>query len=284
MNEIKADDSGGSIPELTLDDSTELLHQRWQNILVGDVYPRSEQSEINAALCISIDDVIDDIAILVEQQNNELTYFQAYFYIFHCCPPLIQTWEIHGLDWKFTNEERTCGVALLPSQDRIKELNQYMYDKGNHPPKLSPAQIQEIIADYPFELPMEFYKLYQRANGIFPIGIESKDWDSFNNYFILNITGWEESLLNLQSALYRYQGFSNYKIDPHLFPIMSFENDVIWAVMGSEEQKDISPIVSVHGVPMVFLRSLGTTTSGLSLKIPVDRNPKLGFRSNYVLL
>ena len=46
----------------------------------------------------------------------------------------------------------------------------------------------------------------------------------------------------------------------------------------------ITIIVSVHGVPMVFLRSLGTTTSGLSLKIPVDRNPKLGFRSNYVLL
>ena len=51
-------------------------------------------------------------------------------------------------------------------------------------------------------------------------------------------------------------------------------------------------MVSVHGVPVVFLRSLGTTTSGLSLKIPVDRNPKLGFRpaqgsaslSNYVLL
>ena len=42
--------------------------------------------------------------------------------------------------------------------------------------------------------------------------------------------------------------------------------------------------VSVHGVPVVFLRSLGTTNSGLSLKIPVDRNPKLGFRSNYVLL
>ena len=32
-------------------------------------------------------------------------------------------------------------------------------------------------------------------------------------------------------------------------------------------------LVSVHGVPMVFLRSLGTTTSGLSLKIPVNRNP-----------
>ena len=43
-------------------------------------------------------------------------------------------------------------------------------------------------------------------------------------------------------------------------------------------------IVSVHGVPMVFLRSLGTITSGWSLKIPVDRNPKLVFRSNYVLL
>ncbi|WP_309738112.1 SMI1/KNR4 family protein [Chamaesiphon sp. OTE_20_metabat_361] len=265
MNEIKADNSGECIPEPTLDDSTKLLHRRWHNILAGDVYPQSEPSEIEAAFCRSINDVIDDISILVEQQNNELTYLQGYFYIgFRCCPPLIQTWEIYGLDWEFTNEEHTCGVALVPSQERIKELNQDMYDRGNHPPKLSPAQIQEITLNYPFQLSVEFHRLYQRANGIFPIGIGSKDWNSFNNYFILNKTGWEESLLDLQSAMYMYQGFSNYKIDPHLFPIMSFENDVIWAVMASEEQKDISPIYAVSvegGEPKIIWSSLAEMLS-----------------------
>ena len=152
---------------------------------------------------------------------------------------------MYGLDWKFTNQESTCGIALVPSQERIKELNQYMYDKGHHPPKLSQTRIKEITANYTFQFPVEFHRLYQRANGIFPIGIGIKDWDSFNNYFILNITGWQESLLNLQSAMYTYQGFSDYTIDSHLFPIMSFENDVVWAIMGSEEQKDISPIYAV---------------------------------------
>jgi hypothetical protein len=39
-------------------------------------------------------------------------------------------------------------------------------------------------------------------------------------------------------------------------------------------------IVSVHGVPMGLLRSTNTSSSGLNWKIPVDRTPTLGFRSN----
>ena len=147
MNELTADDSDKSIPDLAFSNSIELLHQRWQDILSGDVYPQLEPTNTDTGLFRSIDNVIDDIAILMQQQNNELTYFQSYFYIFHCCPPLIQTWEMYGLDWKFTNQESTCGIALVPSQERIKELNQYMYYKRHHPPKLSQTRIKEITAN-----------------------------------------------------------------------------------------------------------------------------------------
>ncbi len=191
-----------------------------------------------------IDEVIDCIAVLAEQKKT-LTYLQGSFYIgFRCCPPLIGTWEMYGLDWEpdkgSSKLDTRCGYALRPSQEKTEELNKYIYDHSYNPPKLSPAQIDRITSDYPFQLPREFYKLYQRANGIFPIGIGDKDWQSFDNYFVLDFTLWSEALLPVQDAMYMYR-----ENDSRMFPIISFENRERWAVMGSDEQQDISPVYSV---------------------------------------
>ena len=45
---------------------------------------------------------------------------------------------------------------------------------------------------------------------------------------------------------------------------MSFENNVVWAIMGSEEQKDIAPIYSLSvegGKPKIVFSSLAEMLS-----------------------
>ena len=124
-----------------------------------------------------------------------------------------------------------------------------MYDNGFPPPRLSREQIQEITANYPFQLPLEVIQLYQRGNGMLPIGLGDKDWQSFNNYFLFPLSG-EVNLHPLYQAMDEYEFYLNTianrskkinDIVQYLFPIMSFE-EMTWAVIGSEQQQDTSPV------------------------------------------
>ncbi|WP_373543014.1 hypothetical protein [Chamaesiphon sp.] len=64
-----------------------------------------------------------------------------------------------------TPEEERTGL----SSQRIYELNQEIYAKGQlHPPRLSIDEINVIIADYPYQLPIEFYELYERKHSNLP--------------------------------------------------------------------------------------------------------------------
>ncbi len=118
-------------------------------------------------------------------------------------------------------------------------------------PKLTLEQIQEITRDYPFQLPLEIIDLYQKGNGCLPIGLAdtSKDWNSFDNYFNFPFIT-DDSFFSLEKAMSMYKGLVRQamhsdKIDPRWFPIDCFE-DLILAVIGSEEQQVTSPVISFY--------------------------------------
>lgn len=121
---------------------------------------------------------------------------------------------------------------------------------GSYAPRLNLEQIEEITQDYPFALPVELCDLYQRGNGCLPIGLDdaTKDWTSFDNYVNFPFDG-NYSFLPLQEAMRLYQAFtksSNYgDIDPRWFPISYFD-DRILAVIGSEHQQETSPVIGFY--------------------------------------
>lgn len=141
-----------------------------------------------------------------------------------------------GSDSKITTKDLTS--------DQIKELE---LSAGGYPPRLSLQQIKETVRDYPFQLPIELYDLYQKGNGCLPIGLgEEKDWDSLDNYFEFPIGG-DESFYPLERAMEQYRVLVadreefKYNIDPHLFPISEFERRM-HVVIGSEKQQETSPV------------------------------------------
>ncbi|NET05373.1 MAG: hypothetical protein F6K16_11790 [Symploca sp. SIO2B6] len=199
-----------------------------------------------------LDKVVDRIAEKAEQ-NKSLSYLEAYYCInIRCSPPLSKDWESLGLDWQIcpSKFEGLCGVALRPPQKKIYELNQNIYRDGHKPPRLRPEEIQEIISKYPLHLSQEINQLYQRANGMFPIGLGEKDWNLFDNYFIFDLPerleSWPplpaESLLDLYEAMEMYELFFASSSYSHIFPIMSFENGAFLACEGSDEPLESSSI------------------------------------------
>ncbi len=50
------------------------------------------------------------------------------------------------------------------------------------PPTLTVEEIKEITKDYPFELPVEIYELYQRGDGLLPIGLNHPQQNGINIY------------------------------------------------------------------------------------------------------
>jgi hypothetical protein len=179
---------------------------------------------------MSMNDVIDRIAIAAEKspRNNVL--------IGYCGK--------YG-DNLLTPEEYNAGL----SSQRIYELNQHLYEKGQlYPPRLSIDEINTILSDYPYQLPVEFYDLYQRGNGFVPIGLGEKDWNCYYNYTILPGTSdltWES--LNDSASYYQelHRMFVNGQLDPKFFSLMSFERWT-WAITGSEIQQPTSPVFRFH--------------------------------------
>lgn len=196
-----------------------------------------------ASLYMSMNRVIDNIALIAEE-NNYPSSLQGYLYCGF--PSLLEEWKKMSLD-SIVIDEKT-GLVLVRSPEKIKQVDRLMYDGGFPPPKLSIEQIKKITANYPFQLPLEVIQLYRRGNGMLPIGLGDKDWQSFNNYFLF--PGTDIVLNRLCEAMDEYEFYlnaianSSKKINDivqYLFPIMSFE-EMTWAVIGSEQQQDTSPV------------------------------------------
>jgi len=93
------------------------------------------------------------------------------------------------------------------------------------------------------------YELYQRGNGLLPIGLNHPPENDFNIYKYYFVFPDEEfPLMSLGESMRIYQVFNEYRekygreIDPKWFPISIFE-DMILAVIGSEEQQESSPVI-----------------------------------------
>ncbi len=112
---------------------------------------------------------------------------------------------------------------------------------SNSPPTLTIEQINEITKDYPFELPVEMYELYQRGNGLLPIGLNHPPENDFNIYkYYFVFPNYEIPLIGLRESMRIYQAFNEcrekygHDINPKWFPISIFE-DMLLAVIGSEK-------------------------------------------------
>jgi hypothetical protein len=120
---------------------------------------------------------------------------------------------------------------------------------ASSPPTLTVEEIKEITKDYPFELPVEMYELYQRGDGLLPIGLNHPSENSINIYkYYFYFPDEEIPLMSLGESMRIYQVFNEYRenfqrdIDPKWFPISIFE-DMLLAVIGSEEQQEHSPVI-----------------------------------------
>ncbi|BAY13376.1 SMI1/KNR4 family protein [Calothrix sp. NIES-2098] len=179
---------------------------------------------------MSMNDVIDRIAIEAEQNpsDNVVEYY---------CDPYAYN--------LLKPEEIKNGL----SPERISELNQEIILRQHLPsPRLTVDEIDAILSDYPYKLPVEFYDLYQRGNGVLPIGLGDKDWDCYYNYFYfpdpeicLFSLGGAMSFYNLLNSFDRYRA----KVEPNIFPLIQAEVG-IWAIAGSETQQPTSPVFRFH--------------------------------------
>ena len=120
--------------------------------------------------------------------------------------------------------------------------------KAKNKLRFSRKEIDEIVKEYPFKLPVEVYELYQRGNGInLPIGL-GRDYNSFSNYFgyLGQFTTW----FSLEEAMELYQNLTNSyikngKLDSNIFPI--FSNEICtYVVRGNKEQQETSPIFAIN--------------------------------------
>ena len=117
-----------------------------------------------------------------------------------------------------------------------------------HKLKLSKDEINEIVKDYPFKLPVEIYDLYQRGNGVnLPIGLDN-DFDIYTSYFVFpaSDTGW----YSIEKAMDLYRGIKDYEeIDDIYFPLFSNEW-YLYVIRGSNKQEEVSSIFAIdRGLP-----------------------------------
>jgi hypothetical protein len=184
---------------------------------------------------MSMNDIIDKIAIEAAQNpRNNLIELYGHPYG-------------HNL---LKLEEIKNGLSL----ERILELNQEIIVREKLPlPRLNINEIDTILADYPYKLSLEFYDLYQRGNGVLPIGLGNKDWNCYYNYFLF--PGTEIVWMPLHESMKTYKHIlkgindGSYKVEANIFPLMDFERQ-IWAIAGNEIQQITSPVFRFHGDDM----------------------------------
>jgi hypothetical protein len=178
-----------------------------------------------------MNDVIDRIALVAEQnfRDNVVEYY--------CYP------DGYNL---LKPEEIKNGLSL----ERVSELNQEIILRQHLPsPRLTIEEIDAILSDYPFKLPVEFYDLYQRGNGVLPIGLGDKDWNCYYNYFyfpdpemcLLSLGG----AMKLYGYLFKYFNEGLSKVEPNIFPLIETEFG-IWAIAGSNIQQHTSAVFYFH--------------------------------------
>lgn len=164
----------------------------------------------------------------------------------------ITTLDAKVFDWLLCTGNKE--VEILAARDYRQKISPETLSaiaSNSYAPRLNLEQIKAITQDYPFALSVELYDLYQRGNGCLPIGLSdtAKDWNSFDNYVNFPFDG-NYSFLPLQEAMRLYQAFTKSadygnKIDPRWFPISYFD-DRILAVIGSEQQQETSPVISFY--------------------------------------
>lgn len=152
--------------------------------------------------------------------------------------------------WSQTKGYKLQGKTAQELIDLEKqfELESDLY-LSNSPPTLTVEEIKEITKDYPFELPVEMYELYQRGDGLLPIGLNHPQENGMNIYkYYFYFPDEEIPLMSLGESMRMYQVFNEYRenyqydIDPKWFPISIFE-DMLLAVVGNEEQQKHSPLI-----------------------------------------
>lgn len=125
-------------------------------------------------------------------------------------------------------------------------------------PRLSKIEIDEIVKDYPFKLPVEIYDLYQRGNGYgLPIGLD-RNYDTYTNYFMFPLSGnvWD----NLERAINIYKSIKDSnELDNKLFPLFSSEL-CLYTVEGSKEQKETSPLFYMYHDDIPTVPRLGASS------------------------
>ena len=127
-----------------------------------------------------------------------------------------------------------------------------------HKPKLSKDEINQIVKEYPFKLPVEIYDLYQRGNGTnLPIGLDN-NFDIYTSYFVFpcSDTRW----YSIEKAMNLYSGIKDYKeIDDIYFPLFSNEWH-LYVIAGNSQQEEVSSIFAIDqslpGEPVIASSSL----------------------------
>lgn len=163
------------------------------------------------------------------------------------------TLDMKVLSWMLSNGYKLVNGLHIKDYKKIlspETLQEVVLDC--QAPRLTLEQIKAITNDYPFELPIEICDLYQRGNGCLPIGLDepAKDWNSLDNYIDFSFGG-DDSFLPLEEAMRLYQAFRESResygcnIEPRWFPIYCFEDWII-VVVGSENQQETSPIISLY--------------------------------------
>ena len=151
-----------------------------------------------------------------------------------------------------------------------------------HKPKLSKDEINEIVKDYPFKLPVEIYDLYQRGNGVnLPIGLDN-NFDIYTSYFVFpgSDTGW----YSIEEAMNLYSGIKDYEeIDDIYFPLFSNEWN-LYAISGNDMQEQTSSIFAIDQSLPGNPRLASSSLTNLMLAC-AERMEKLSFEiSNEYLM
>lgn len=181
-------------------------------------------------------EAIDRIAVYAERKSNGSLYDSMLAGVLH-------NKGYSSFSFKNTEDFREFGKQF---ESELQEL------LPNSPPRLTVEEIKEITKDYPFELPIEMYELYQRGDGLLPIGLNHPPESDFNIYkYYFAFPNEEIPLISLGASMKLYKVFNEYRenyqydIDPKWFPISIFE-DMLLAVIGSKEQQQQSPVIRFY--------------------------------------